>query len=120
MSKRTGPSNPILRGLIRDLRKISASNKVNIWKRVANDLERATRKRRIVNIDRINKYTKDNEVIVVPGKVLGDGELKHKVTVAALRFSTTAESKINKSGKAILLDAFIKENPKGEGVRIIG
>lgn len=115
---RTGPTTLTLKNLIRDLRILSSNQKVMIWNRIANDLEKSTRQRREVNIRTINKNTKENDIIVVPGKVLSIGELDHKVTIAAYKFSEAAKVKINKKGKAITIQELIKENPKG--VRIIG
>ncbi|MFH1642887.1 MAG: 50S ribosomal protein L18e [Nanoarchaeota archaeon] len=119
--RRTGPTNTGLVNLINELKKASLDQNVNIWKRIAIDLERPTRKRRIVNLSKINKVTSENETIVVPGKVLGTGILDHKVTISAFQFSTGALEKINKLGaKVIPLDELIKESPKGKKIRIIG
>jgi len=119
--KRTGPTNPILKELIRELKKASIEQDAAIWKRVATDLEKPTRNRRIVNLSKINRYTKENETIVVPGKVLGSGELDHKLHLSAYKFSESALEKLQKIGaKAIPLKELIKENPKGKKIRIIG
>ena len=118
--KHTGSTNPLLRDLIQELKKKSIEHGVNIWKRIANDLEKPTRKRRIINLYKINKYTKENETIIVPGKVLAVGDLDHAVTVAAFNFSGAALDKINKVGKAILINELIKESPKGKRIRILG
>ena len=119
--KRTGPSNVILLTLVAELKKRSNDQKVNIWKRVANDLEKPTRKRRVVNLSRINRYTKENEIIIVPGKILGAGILEHKLTISAFQFSDGAKEKIEKAGSKIIpLLELSKDNPTGKGVRIIG
>ena len=121
MSKRTGPTNPVLSGLIGELKKNSSEQNVNIWKRIAEDLEKPSRRRRVVNLSRINRYTKENEIIVVPGKVLGSGLLDHKLTISAFQFSDGAKEKIEKVGaKIIPLDKLSKENPEGKKIRIIG
>ncbi len=114
--KRTGSDNLNLVNLINDLKKLSLDQKVNIWKRIAEDLERPTRSRREVNLEKLNRCTKANESVIVPGKVLGDGELGHKLRVAAFRFSESARGKVN----AVSIRELMKENPKGKGVRIIG
>lgn len=114
--KRTGSDNLNLVNLINDLKKLSLDQKVNIWKRIASDLERATRSRREVNLERLNRYTKANETVIVPGKLLGAGEIGHKLKVAAFRFSEKAKEKVS----AISIRELMKENPKGKGVRIIG
>ena len=113
---KTGPTNPELRKLILDLRENWKKNKADLWKVVANELEKPTRRRREVNILSINKNTKPNETIIVPGKVLGTGEMDHKVKVAAWQFSAAAKQKVN----AMSIYDLIKENPKGKDVRIIG
>lgn len=120
MAKPTGPTNPVLQDLIRELKKKSAEHKVHIWKRIAEDLERPSRNRRVVNLYKINKYTKDKDTVIIPGKVLSVGELDHNVTVAAFCFSGTAAEKINKIGKAIAIKELIQESPKGKHIRIIG
>jgi len=114
MVKRTGPTNEHLQALIRTLGK----DKKPIWKRIAKDLARPTRIRRVVNLKRINRHTKTGETIIVPGKVLGIGELKHKLTIAAWQFSDSASKKIKAAGATAVS---IKElYDKGKIGRIIG
>ena len=121
MAKRTGATNPILSGLISELKKRGNEQNINIWKRIANDLEKPTRQRRVVNLSSISRYTKENEIVVVPGKVLGAGDLQHKLTISAFQFSTGAKEKIEKAGaKIVPLLELSKENPSGKGIRIIG
>ncbi len=119
--KRTGPSNPHLQFLIAELRKLSNEQKVGIWDRIAEDLAMPTRNRRIVNLSRLNRFTKDNEVVIVPGKVLGSGSVDHKVTVAAWDFSGQAKEKIESmKGQCLSIHELIRKNPKGSNVRILG
>lgn len=119
--KRTGPTNEELKEIITKLYQASSSSGISIWQRVASDLERPSRIRRIVNIHRIQRNTKENDIIVVPGKVLSDGDLDHKVIVAAFKFSENAKEKINNAGgKAISILELLKDNSKGSKVKIIG
>ncbi|HII17350.1 TPA: 50S ribosomal protein L18e [Candidatus Woesearchaeota archaeon] len=121
MSTRTGPTNAELQELIHGLKKQSAVHKVSLWKRVATDLEKPTRRRRVVNLSRINRFTEDGETIVIPGKVLGAGDLQRKLRIAAYQFSTDAKEKILASGSTIItLEELAKESPKGKKIRIIG
>ena len=107
--------------LINHLKKQSLEQKVGIWKQIATDLEKPTRKRRIVNLSRINRYSKENETIVVPGKVLGSGLLNHKLTIAAYQFSESAKDKLSKVGATIIsLNQLSADSPKGKRIRIIG
>jgi large subunit ribosomal protein L18e len=74
-----------------------------------------------VNISRINRHTKAGDTVVVPGKVLGAGNLDHPVTVAAFKFSKQAKEKILKTGGAcVTIEELIERNPKGSLVRVIG
>ena len=121
MAKQTGPTNPVLLELINHLKKKSLEQKASIWKRVALDLEKPTRNRRAVNLSRINRYTKENDIIVVPGKVLSSGNLDHKLTISAFQFSESARTKIAESGATILpLAKLSNESPKSKRIRIIG
>ncbi len=119
--KRTGPTNPLLQELIGELKKRSNEQSVNLWKRVALDLEKPTRQRRVINLSRISRYTKENETIIVPGKVLGSGTLNHKLTISAYQFSEQAKDKIEKVGaKIVPLLELSKEKPDGKRLKIIG
>jgi large subunit ribosomal protein L18e len=109
-----------LKTLISELKKLSIEKKVNLWKRVAEDLESSTRRQRIVNVYKLAKNVKENETIIVPGKVLGTGDLTKGLTVAAYRFSDEAEKKIAEKGKAISIEELMKKNPTGKNVRILG
>ena len=120
MVKRTGPTTLELKNLIQDLKDLARRENVKIWSRVAYDLSKPTRQRREVNLYKLNKYVKDSETAVVPGKVLSSGDFNKKIVVAAYQFSSSAREKINKTGKAISIKELIKENPKGKKVRIIG
>ncbi|MFC1754008.1 50S ribosomal protein L18e [Thermoproteota archaeon] len=121
MTARTGPSNVQLRGLIQLLKKQGSEQKVNIWKRIAKDLEKSARNKRIVNVYSLDKNTKENENIIVPGKVLGTGEINHKVNVAAFDFSDGAKKKISQAkGTCMHIADMLQKNPKGKDLRIIG
>ena len=119
--KRTKMTNPELISLIRFLRKKSRENEAAIWKRVAERLSKSKRRRIVVNISRISRYTKENDEVVVPGKVLGSGTIDHPVKVAAFAFSEQAKSKIIKAkGECLSIPELVQMNPKGSNVKIIG
>ena len=119
--KRTGPTNSELLELIRQLKTASIKENASLWKKVAVELEKPTRQRRIVNISRINHCASADEAILVPGKVLGTGVLDNKMTVAAFSFSQSARQEIEKAkGKAISIFDLLKQNPKGKNIKIIG
>ncbi len=108
-----------LEELVRLLKKTAIEHNAPVWKKIARELEKPTRLRREVNIFKIDKYAREGEIIVVPGKVLGVGELSKKVTVAAFRFSENAKKKILSNGEIISISDLIKKNPKGKNIRII-
>ena len=116
---KTGPTNMHMQALIADLKKEGHSQKAPIWTRVARELSRSTRQRRIVNLSRLNRHTKKDETVVVPGKVLGSGALAHSLTVAAFSFSTSAKQAIEQAnGKTLTIAELMKQKPKR--IRIIG
>ncbi|ACS89409.1 MULTISPECIES: 50S ribosomal protein L18e [Thermococcus] len=118
--KRTGPTDINLRRLIRYLRKKSNEENVKVWKDIAWRLERPRRQKAEVNISKINRHTKEGDIIVVPGSVLGAGDLDHKVIVAAWKFSEKAKEKIIQAGgEAITIEDLIERNPRGSGVIIM-
>jgi len=119
--KKTKTTNPELINLIRLLKKHSRENKADIWRDIAERLAKPRKQRVAVNISRLNRYTQKKETVVVPGKVLGAGEITHPITVAAFSFSVQAKEKITAAkGKCLSFLDLIKKNPKGSNVKIIG
>lgn len=106
--------------LIAELKKASAKNNSAIWKAIALELEKPTRRRRSVNVYKIDKYSKENETVIVPGKVLGVGDLSKKVNVAAFTFSQEAMQKINQKGQALSIEQLMTKHPDGKNIRILG
>ena len=114
-------TNPNLVKLIDDLLKASAENKAKVWKDLAERLAKPLRNHAEVNIGKIDRYVKENEIAVVPGKVLGSGEITKPVTVAAWRFTESARRKIESAGgRTLSIWDLIRENPSGKNVRIMG
>lgn len=114
-------TNLVLRELVEELLKYHRQYRADIWYAVARELTKPSRKRRVVNVSRINRYTNTGEYVVVPGKVLGAGELDHPVVVAAFSFSRSAVEKIRGiGGRAITIFELLREKPDGSGVKIIG
>ena len=114
-------TNPVILDLITGLKKQSREKEVPLWRDIAVRLERPTRNYPEVNLSRINRHTKEKDLILVPGKVLGSGELNHKLTVAAVSFSGSAKDKITAAGGTCLtIGELMSQNPEGSRVRIIG
>jgi large subunit ribosomal protein L18e len=119
--KQPTKTNSYLKQLVQDLYKMSTEQKTQVWRRVADDLMVPTRHRHLVNVFKLGLYSKDGDVIVVPGKVLGTGDIGHKVTVAAFGFSKSAVDKIkNAKGSVMTIPELVQKNPKGKDVRVFG
>ncbi|AEF96407.1 50S ribosomal protein L18e [Methanotorris igneus] len=118
--KKIRATNPRLVALIQKLKEEAYKNNAKIWKDIARRLAKPARNRAEVNVSKINRYTKEGDVVVVPGKVLGAGTINHKVTVAAFAFSKTAKQIIEAAGgRCITIEELVKENPKGSNVKIM-
>ena len=118
MVKKIIKTNPNLIELINKLNKQSKSEDAAIWKDVADRLSRSNRRTAEVNLSSINRYAVADETILVPGKVLSNGELDKKVNVVALKFSAKAQEKIESAGgECISIDEIIETNPKGSNIR---
>lgn len=113
-------TNPVLVDLIVELRKASQSNGSALWSDIADRLERPARLWPQVNVDKCSDVGLNNEIVLVPGKVLSTGTAKKGLTVAAFSFSENARQKIESAGGKCLsiLDA-LKQAPNGKGVRIL-
>jgi len=113
-------TNPNLVKLIEELLKASAMNDAPIWKDIAERLAKPKRLYAEVNVSKIQRYAKEGETIIVPGKVLGGGKITKAVTVAALSFSESARRKIIEAGgKCLTIKELLEINPTGSGVRIM-
>ncbi len=121
MSREVRKTNEYLVALIDELYKAAHREEAPIWRDLARRLERSNRLFAEVNVGKIDRFAQKNELVVVPGKVLGSGELTKPVTVAAWQFSAQARDKISAAGgKATTIAELVAERPKGDGVRIMG
>ena len=119
MDMKIRDKNPILKGEIEKMHK--AGIEKPLWKAVAKGLNRPRRKRYEVNLSRLEKFATANETVIVPGAVLAEGEVKKKLTVAALKFSAGARKKIEKAGgKCLSIEELFRENPDASKIRIMG
>ena len=111
--------NEVLQRLIFDCIEASREHDAPVWRTVANTLSSPTRDHPTVNLSDLNNVTTD-EIIVVPGKVLGGGVLtQDDITVAAHKFSSSAKQRINEDGDAYTLRQLLNDNPEGSNIRII-
>ncbi|MHB8546963.1 MAG: 50S ribosomal protein L18e [Nitrosotalea sp.] len=114
-------TNQIVIQMVKTLRGASKKNNAPIWERLADLALKPTRAKRTINLGQLDKFVSDNDVIIVPGKVLGTGNLSHKITLFSFSISTTGAKKITQSGGKISdISQIIKNHPTGKGVKIIG
>ena len=113
-------TNPSLIALIFDLKATSRDNDSAIWRDIAVRLEKPNRNWAETNLSKIERYAKDGETLVIPGKVLAAGNITKNVTVAAYSFSQKAKDAIMESGgKAVSIRDLMDANPKGSNIRIM-
>lgn len=113
--------NQTIQRLAYTLKKASKSNDAPIWARLSVLAKKPSRARRTVNLNKISSLTKDGDVVVVPGKVLGTGSISHKITLCSFSISDTAASKIIESGGRIAgFEEMTSQHPTGKGVLLLG
>jgi len=99
---------------------IIACKKNKNWIKVAEILSGPRKNRINLNLEELNKKVKDEKIVVVPGKILSQGELDKKIKIVALGFSEKAKEKLDKSGsEALTILEEIKKNPEAKGVKIL-
>ena len=108
------------RNLLVTLEKAGKKNDAAIWGRAAFYLRKPTRQRVEINLNRLGRVLNDGETALVPGKVLGIGEIKKKVKIAANSFSKSALVKLQKAGvETMPIEKLVQQNAKGSKVRLI-
>lgn len=117
MPRPTGPTNPVLRRLVRNLRERGKEQKAALWLDLAERLLQPRRARAEVNLSHLSRYSGEGSTVVVPGKVLGAGKLDRSISVAAFKFSGTARRKIvGAGGKVLTIQQLLEQNPSGRGI----
>ena len=107
-------SNPFL------VETLIATKKNSKWNEVASILSSPRRRKISLNLDEINKSAKAGDNILIPGKVLSEGEIEKKIRVIAFNFSEKAKEKLlrAKCEVSTILEE-IKRNPEAKGFRIL-
>jgi len=108
--------------IISRLAKESNKRKEKLWKDLAERINKPRRNIAKTNIWKIEKIAKKNKdkVIVVPGKVLSEGQLTQKVEIAALDFSGKAKEKIiSMKGNALSLNELLDKKIEAKKIIIV-
>ncbi|MFN3527564.1 MAG: 50S ribosomal protein L18e [Candidatus Altarchaeaceae archaeon] len=121
MARTYNNPNPERIKVIETLKEFNKEKRYKIWDDIIERLSKRRKNRAEVNLWKINKYTKDNDVVIVPGKVLGKGKIDHKVTVCALEFSESVKrfAENNENLNLITFYDLLKQNPRGSNVKIL-
>lgn len=113
-------TNSELNETIRFLKVKARENKAKIWTVIAEQLSGPRSRRAVLDLNHISRVSKPDAVILVPGKVLASGYIKHPVTVSAFQFSHDAKSKIERAGgRCIGIRDLVAKYPKGSNVQIL-
>ena len=119
-TQKTEKTNSELTTIVAALKAAAREHQAAIWKEIGRRLEAPSNNYAEVNLSRLNRSTSSDDIVAVPGKVLGAGSIDHPICIAALSFSERARSKIlAASGKIIPFDEMIQTSPKGSNVKII-
>ena len=114
-------TNQVVIRMASDLKKASSKNDAPIWAKLAEYALKPSIARRDLNLNRIAQLTKENDIVVFPGKVLGTGNIPHKITLFSFSISNSAAAKVlENGGKLISHVDLIKQNPTGKGVVLLG
>lgn len=90
-------TNPRLDSLIAELKAKSRGSDANVWQDIADRLEKPRRTHAEVNLGRIERYAREDETVVVPGKVLGSGVLQKTSLLLQLIFHRLHKQRSNRS-----------------------
>lgn len=112
---KTKTTNPRLKSLIKELKQ-----RKGVWKDLGEELDSSNKRRAEVNLYKLNKELEEDEIGLVPGKILGYGEINHPIKTAALNYSGKANEKIkNQDGKPRRIEELLEKDPEKDKIRII-
>lgn len=118
---KTNKTNPVLTRTIDELKRLGREREAPVWRDLARRLEGAKRTWAEVNLSRVERYAAAQEVVAIPGKLLGSGSITKPVTVGAFKSSAAARRKVEAAGGRVLsLLELAAQHPDGSGVRLMG
>jgi len=120
MARPISKENSELVRLVVELRRAARAHHAPIWGSVADRLERPRHQLTPLNVGHLERLTRPDETVVVPGKVLANGPLSKRLVVGAFAYSTEARAKIHAAGgTALTLHDLLRSKPDGAGVRLL-
>ena len=99
---------------------IISSSKNKNWKKIAEILSSSRKNKIEINLSKISAEIEDGKTIVVPGKILSQGEMEKKCKIVAFNISGKAKEKLLKSKCEVsnILEE-IQKNPEGKNLKIV-
>jgi large subunit ribosomal protein L18e len=114
-------SNPIINETLKKLESVPKEQNKTFWIGIIEMISRPNSRRPVVNVGKISQLTKENDVVLIPGKILGGGLVDHAITVGALFMSKAAGKKIATAGGSVLnLVEFAEKYADGSGIIVMG
>ena len=99
---------------------VIASNKNASWRKIAGVLTDSRKKKLNFNLNEIDSLAEDGKIVVVPGKVLSQGEFTKKNKIVAFKFSEKAKEKLLSSKVQVSnIIEEIKSNPQGDKIQVL-
>ena len=102
MSNPERKTNAQLVDTINQLKAQSRDTGSAVWRDVALRLSKSRKNWAQPNLSRVSRYAPEGATILVPGKLLGSGELTNGHTIAAYSVSNGAREKIEAAGGRIM------------------
>ena len=120
MSEPIRKENPELARVIIELRKAAKAHKAPIWRAAADRLARPRHQVYPLNVGHLERLAEAKETVVVPGKLLAEGNLTKPLTIGAVSYSAEAKSKVHAAGgSAMTIAEVLRSHPDGKGVRLL-
>lgn len=91
--------------------------KKGIWQKLSFEAGKPVRTRVEMNLSRLENLTKDGEIVLFPGKILGTGSFSRKITIAAKGYTKGTRERMEKAGcKCVSFEEIAKAHPKGTDI----
>ncbi len=102
------------------VRTIETAKKNKAWLNIARLISNSKRKYPSINLKEIEKQSKEGDTVLIPGKVLGSGNLTKRIRISALNFSESAKEKLKaQKCEVVTIIEEMNKNPKAEGIKIL-
>lgn len=112
--------NPELARVIIELKKAAKAHQAPVWRAAAERLSRPRHQVFPLNVGHLERLAEPQETILVPGKLLAEGNLTKALTIGAISYSSEARSKVRAAGgRALSITDLVKSHPDGKGVRLL-